>query len=85
MRALILAAVMLLAACQSKTEHGECLGAFDENDPRFVYKTSVQNVIVGAIFVETLIVPAVVVATEIKCPVSVRAPASSRSEGTRDE
>ena len=80
MRALIVAVALLAAGCQSSTPHGECIGAFDDPDPALVYKTSTRNVVLGVIFVETLIVPAVVIATETKCPTARRQPPAPGSQ-----
>ena len=66
MKAVLLA--FALAACTSRTEHGECIGAFDDPDPRLVYRTSARNVAMAVIFVETVVVPIIVVATETRCP-----------------
>jgi hypothetical protein len=64
--------VALVTGCTSSTPLGECVGAFDEGDPALVYKTSGWNVAMGIIFVETILVPVVVVVDETKCPVRRR-------------
>ena len=65
-----LAACLLLTGCQSKTDLGECIGAFDDGEPGLQYKLSIRNTVLGAIFVETVFVPVIVVATEARCPVA---------------
>jgi hypothetical protein len=61
---------VLLAGCTSRTEFGECIGIADDKDQRLVYKVSAWNVAMAAIFVETIVVPVVVVANEAVCPVA---------------
>lgn len=68
MRYLILAAA-LLSACTSSNAGGKCIGVLDKEQPGVEYRLATRNVVVGVVFVETLIVPAVVVFDEIKCPV----------------
>lgn len=67
--ALVLAAWMT-AACTSETELGPCIGAFDDPTPGLVYKVSVWNLFLAGFFVETIVVPAIVVAKEVRCPVA---------------
>lgn len=70
-RLLIIAlAGALLAGCTTKTEHGPCVGLSDEKNPKLTYKVDVWNAFLGIIFVETIIVPLIVVVDEIYCPVS---------------
>lgn len=76
MKATCLAVLLLfcgaLTGCQSETDLGSCIGAFDRPDPRFEYRVSKRNVILGFIFIETIIVPAVVLFTETHCPETKR-------------
>jgi PBP1b-binding outer membrane lipoprotein LpoB len=65
--ALLLA--LLLSGCESSTDLGACIGINDSENPKLVYKYSVQNIVVGALLVETIFVPIIVVLNEIKCPV----------------
>lgn len=71
MKKTIVAVLMLglLAGCTTKTPYGDCIGAFDEKKPGVDYKLSVKNLILAIFFSETIIVPVVVVADEIRCPV----------------
>ena len=62
-------ALIALAGCTSQTAYGTCIGAFDEGDPKLVYKTNVWNVAMGVIFFEFIIPPVIVIADETKCPV----------------
>jgi hypothetical protein len=62
-------AVTLLVGCTSRTEYGECIGAFDDKKPELHYKASVWNIFLAIIFVETIIVPIYVVVDQSLCPV----------------
>ena len=66
---LALGLIIFLAGCQSRTDYGECVGINDKQDPSLHYRVSARNVIVGAIFVETIAPPIVVVLDELYCPV----------------
>jgi hypothetical protein len=68
----LIAAAMASMGCVSRTEYGECVGLFDDRDPSLRYETSVRNVVIGAVLIETLIVPAFVVATQWHCPVGTK-------------
>jgi hypothetical protein len=46
-----------------------CIGAFTDKPANVKYELSLRNAIVGVIFVETIIVPVVVVYKETLCPV----------------
>lgn len=63
------ALLMTLVGCTSRTELGECIGAFDDGDPGLVYSTNGWNVAMGVIFFELVVPPIVVLANETKCPV----------------
>lgn len=67
---LALISALSLTACTEKTPYGPCIGAFDDKDAKKVYHVNTTNVVVGIIFSETIIVPAVVVLDETLCPVS---------------
>lgn len=67
--AFIVAAAALLAACTSRTEHGECIGLADEKKPDLQYRVSTWNVVMGVIFIETIVVPVVVAIDQVYCPV----------------
>lgn len=64
----ILAIMALLTGCTSSNEFGECIGAFDDKKPGADYKLSVWNTVLAVIFVETVVVPVVVVANQSLCP-----------------
>jgi hypothetical protein len=65
----LLALAALLSGCTSKNEFGECIGAFDDKKPGVEYKLSVWNTVLAVIFVETIVVPVVVVANQARCPI----------------
>lgn len=67
--ALVLAAWMT-AACTSETQFGPCIGAFDDRAPGLRYEVSTKNVVLACIFFETVFVPVIVAAKEVRCPVS---------------
>ena len=69
MKFAIVAAVLLLAGCQDKTQYGECIGMLDDRDPAFVWKISTQNVVWGAVLLETIAVPLFVGLDRTYCPV----------------
>lgn len=77
MKKLLLAAVIAMtlatSACTESTEHGKCIGAFDDGDPNLMYKANGWNVAMGVIFVETIVVPIVVVMDDVRCPYAKRA------------
>jgi hypothetical protein len=70
MKALIAASAMaLLAGCTSATEFGKCIGITETGKPDLVYKASTKNVILGIVFIETIVAPVIVVLDEFNCPV----------------
>jgi hypothetical protein len=69
---LLVFSLLFSIACTSETPHGQCIGAFDDGDPKLIYKADAWNIVLGVIFIETIIVPVLVVATQIKCPVAER-------------
>ena len=62
----------LLGGCASHTEYGDCVGLGEDQDPKLVYKVSAQNLAVGFIFIETVIVPVYVAVDQFYCPVGVK-------------
>lgn len=66
----LLALAALMSGCTSKNEFGECIGAFDDKKPGLEYKLSVWNTFLAVVFVETIVVPIVVVADEVRCLVT---------------
>lgn len=67
---LIAALAAALTGCTSTTQFGDCIGAGADEDPALRYKVNTWNVIVAILFVETIVVPVVVVLEESYCPVS---------------
>lgn len=64
--ALLLA--VALVGCTTHTEHGKCVG-INDRDPAKEYVVSIWNVFVGVLFIETLVVPVVMVADQFYCPI----------------
>ena len=69
---LIALATIFLAGCTSRTEYGQCIGLGDDENPALRYKVSIWNTFLGIVFVETVIVPIIVVVDELECPVGVK-------------
>jgi hypothetical protein len=70
-KVILVAAIALLSACTSKTEFGDCVGAFDEKKPELTYKLSGWNTFVGVVFSELFLVPPIMVlVNETFCPVA---------------
>jgi hypothetical protein len=59
----------MLSACTTQTEYGKCIGVTDKGKPGLVYKASAWNIFLGIIFIETIIVPIIVLLDEFQCPV----------------
>lgn len=67
---LVLATVLVaLSSCTSKTEFGDCIGAFDKKDPNLEYKVSAWNVFWGVVGFELILPPIFVVVDQTHCPV----------------
>lgn len=69
MKALLLSLCLVLAACTSETEHGDCVGLVEERNPALKYEADLGNIFLGIIFSETIVVPIVVGVSEVYCPV----------------
>lgn len=61
-----------MTACTSKTELGDCIGAFDEKDPQKIYKVSAWNIFVGIIGIELIAPPIFVIVDQTHCPVGLK-------------
>lgn len=68
----LLALAAMISGCTSKNEYGDCIGAFDDKRAGVEYKMSTWNVVMAVIFIETIIVPIVVVADKTRCPIAPR-------------
>lgn len=77
-RCLLLCMMTLLCAgCESARfvpGYGQqpCIGLGETPDPRFHYKLSAWNTLLGVVFVELLVPPIVVLANETFCPVRAK-------------
>jgi len=65
----VIAGVLLLSGCTSKTEYGACIGAFDDKDPNLIYKVDASNVVIAIVFSELIAPPVYVIMDETLCPV----------------
>lgn len=61
--------ISLMSGCTSSTKYGECIGILDDPKPNLRYDYHVGNVIVAVIFVETIIIPLIIVFNDLKCPI----------------
>lgn len=66
---ILILVVALLSGCTSSTSFGQCVGIVDEKDPGLVYKVDTTNAVVGIVFIETIVVPIVVLSDQTFCPV----------------
>lgn len=76
MKKLLCIALMttMLVGCTSKTEYGSCIGITEKENPTLHYKVSAWNVFLAIVFSETIIVPVLVLADEVSCPVGPAEP-----------
>ena len=70
----LLMCAAFITGCTAKTEYGECIGIQDDEKPELKYKVNTGNVILGVVFVETAIVPIVVLLDQFKCPIAKKQP-----------
>ncbi len=73
-KVLAVAAMVLLAGCTSSTRYGDCVGVLEDKDPTLAYSADVGNIVLGILFFETVVVPAVVVLAQLECPTGTAAP-----------
>lgn len=52
-----------------ETEFGECVGLTEPKENHLVYEISKKNVLITAIFLESIITPAIVVSNNLYCPI----------------
>jgi hypothetical protein len=64
----VVAALALLGGCTRNTNYGKCIGVQTEEVKTLNYDFSVKNIVIGLIFSETLIIPAIVILDDVKCP-----------------
>lgn len=70
MKRILLACALLFAGCESSTEWGACIPVDKSGArPDREYQLSVQNAVLGIIFIETIFAPVIVLASETYCPV----------------
>lgn len=69
----LIAAIVLLSmvtGCTSSTALGPCVGIGVRQDPSLIYQPSAWNLFLAIVFIETIIVPVIVLANETSCPVA---------------
>jgi len=67
---LLIALLLTLSACTSKTEFGDCVGLFDDKKPDLTYKISGWNALMGVIGTSIMFVPTIfVLKDETFCPI----------------
>ena len=72
--------VVALVACivvfswlyTTKTDYGECLGLGETQNDSLVYEVDNGNVVLGVIFVESIIAPVYIVFKDLYCPVGTK-------------
>lgn len=57
-----------LVGCTRSNSYGKCIGALGTPDTKYDYKLSYWNVFVAFVFSGSLIVPAIVILDDLKCP-----------------
>jgi len=66
---MILITMLTLISCTSKTEFGNCIGAFDDKDPTKIYKASAWNISMAILLTGLVLPPVYVIVDETFCPV----------------
>jgi len=61
--------ILSVIGCDSQTKYGSCVGAFDNKDPKKIYKIDGWNLAMGIIFFEMVVPPVSVVVDETFCPI----------------
>jgi len=69
---ILFALLVLLSGCTTRTEYGNCIGAFDDKNPSLLYKLSAWNLFVAIFFSSLIVPPIIVVADETICPVGYK-------------
>lgn len=62
----------LLLGCARETQYGKCVGYGQEKDPTLEYEYSTRNIVVGAIFAQTIFVPVLVFFKQLECPTNIK-------------
>lgn len=71
---LLFTILSLLSGCISRTKYGSCYGLIGTKEPNLEYKLSVYNVVIAVLFSETIVIPGIVLAAEIYCPIGLKEP-----------
>lgn len=63
---------LLLSGCTTRNELGRCVGLADDKEANLVYELSYWNLFLAVFFSQTVVVPIVVVAKDLECPVKIK-------------
>ncbi len=68
---LLIAVTLMFTAtgCTDRVKCGVCIGISDVDKPGVTYKYNAFNIALAIIFMETIIVPIIVVLDDLKCPI----------------
>lgn len=66
---LLITLILTSIGCTSETKFGNCVGVFDQKDPKKEYKLSGWNIGLGLFFSEMIIPPILVLTNQTFCPV----------------
>lgn len=69
-RFLATAALMFTMGCRTETEFGQCIGVQDDRSPMLVYEVPTRNIVLSAIFFQSVIGPALFFFADFRCPVA---------------
>jgi hypothetical protein len=68
-KAIIVVLLIALVGCTSRTEYGECIGAFDDKKPDLIYKLSARNLFWGIVGFSLIAPPIFVIVDQTFCPI----------------
>lgn len=67
---LLITSLLMTSGCNDTGYGGNaCIGINDDEQPHLKYKYDTWNIVMGVLFIKTLVVPIVVVLDEVKCPI----------------
>lgn len=50
----------------------QCVGLFDDKNPKLIYKIDTYNIIIGAFFINLVFPPIIVIVDEFFCPIGYK-------------
>lgn len=68
---LLMLFMLCFSGCRKDTRYGECVGVLtaSSHDPNLKYETSFRNAVLAVVFIETVVVPVLIVGWMLFCPV----------------